>query len=391
MYDIIIAGGGPSGSTAARRAAELGLNVICIEKAKMPRNKPCGGGIPEPAYPSLSFATNIFDSFSAGVTFSASDGTVVTRTDLTAGAFVLRADFDHMLFQDARRAGATTVEGERILDLKVLDSEVCVTTSKSKYSGKMVFGADGVNSVIAKQSGLKKKWLPNEVAQVYVNETEIGEKKMDEIYTPHRMTYFHFGFNQKMGYGWIFPKKKHVNVGYGGVLSQRDNRKVAFLDYVKKRQAEGILPEINHKNTTAALIPICGPLKHVVSKRVFLLGDAAGFVNPINGEGIHYAILSGMIAAETALPIIQQNDFRIKSLQKYQKRCIKEFGRNLTWFRRLQNFGFNRLSQLLLYSQHDLEFGRLFLGLLLSWNFEHKWALLPKYLKLKIKQIFGKL
>jgi geranylgeranyl reductase family protein len=390
MYDIIVVGGGPAGSTAARRAAELGFNVICLEKSEMPRVKPCGGGISPSAVSSLAEFQDIFDCFTAGVMFYGPRGEFLTRSDLPSGAFVIRSEFDHKLLLAARAAGAIVVEGERVIDIKITDDSVKVFSNNQEYEGQILCGADGVNSIVASRTGLRTKWAPKDVAQVYVNESKIDQNKLDEFYTPSRKPIFHLAFKDSEGYGWIFPKKITVNVGFGSILKSSHNTKAQFQNYVAKCQEEGLLPEIDPKNTTAALIPFCGPLRRVYKNRVLLLGDAGGFVNPANGEGIPYAIKSGMIAAEISSEILKKHDFRGRAFKEYQKRCMKEFGNDLHWYGLAYKFGLKRISHCLKYSQQDPDFGRLFLGVLVSIGIEKKWELIRRYLGFRVKEIFKK-
>ncbi len=390
MYDIIVVGGGPAGSSAAHRAAELGFKVVCIEKSKMPRDKPCGGGLSRTAFSVLSGFESSFDSYSAGEKFFGPLNEKIEPEGLQSGAFVIRSTFDHHLLLAAQKAGAEIKEEERVNDIRILQDSVKVNTDKSEYEGRVLFGADGVNSVVAKRSGLKSKWKPEEVALVYVNETEVGEGVMDKFYTPHRKVIFHLAFSDTVGYGWIFPKKRHVNVGFGGIMAITQGVKEKFQRYVKKCQAEGLLPEIDPANTTAYLIPVCGPLHRVYLNRILLLGDAGGFVNPTNGEGIHYAIRTGIAAAETVAGIIKEEDYRPQRFKVYQDRCMKEFGKDLRWLKIGHKFFLKRVSRLLDYSQRDLEFGKLFFNLMVSSDLTHKWVLIRMYLSLRMKEIFGK-
>lgn len=391
MYDIIIVGGGPAGSSAARRAAELGLKVICLEKSKMPREKPCGGGLSRSAFSVLSGYESSFDSYSAGEKFFGPLNEKVEPDGLQSGAFVIRPIFDQQLLLAAQKAGAEVKEEERVNDIHFLNDSVIAVTSKQEYEGRVIFGADGVNSIVAKCAGLKSKWKPDEVAFVYVNETEVGEAVMDKYYSPHRKVIFHLAFSDTVGYGWVFPKKRHVNVGFGGIMAITPNVKEKFQRYVKKCQAEGLLPEIDPANTTAHLIPICGPLHRVYMNRVLLLGDAGGFVNPTNGEGIHYAIRTGIAAAETVAEIIRHGIYQTKCFKMYQDRCMREFGKDLRWLKIGHKFAINRISRLLDYSQRDLGFGKLLFNMMVSSDLTHKWVFIRKYLGMRLREIFGTL
>jgi len=391
MHDVIIVGGGPAGSSAACRAAQLGLDVLCIEKAQMPRIKPCGGGLPPAALPYLSEFQDSFNSYAKGAIFIGPKGERVECGEEMQGIMVLRSEFDHTLLHAAVDAGATVIEGETATDIVTQDNHCSVITNSETYDGKIIFGADGINGIVAKRTGLKPKWFPKEVALVMVNESDVGEATIEEIYGVERKTIFHFGYGDTLGYGWIFPKKSHVNVGVGVILARVKNIKDLFGQYVSLNQEQGCLPEIDAANTTAALVPITGPLHRVFASRVFLLGDAAGFVSPGNGEGIQYAIRSGRIAAEVAANIIKENNFRLNQLKQYQTRCMNEFGKNLRLLRMIHSYGFKRISKILNYAQRDNRFATVVFGALQSSNFDRKWEIIRRYVSLWFRDIFGKL
>ncbi len=152
---------------------------------------------------------------------------------------------------------------------------------------------------------------------------------MDEYFTQKRKLCFHLGFGGSEGYGWIFPKKEHLNIGFGALMSSSKKIQDQFLRYVKFCHDLNIIPQFNLPKIQGALIPIRHILPKVYAKRTLLLGDAGGFVNPINGEGIQYAIESGEIASRIVTRIVRSGSFATKNLREYQTECMQRFGQNL--------------------------------------------------------------
>ena len=102
-----------------------------------------------------------------------------------------------------------------------------------------------------------------------------------------------------------------------------------MLNYIEYCESNNIVPKFKNKEIKTWIYPICGPLKRIVSDRVLLLGDAAGFVNPLNGEGIHYAMYSGDVAADVFVGAFKNKDFCKKNLIMYDKICMNRFGKYL--------------------------------------------------------------
>jgi len=125
------------------------------------------------------------------------------------------------------------------------------------------------------------------------------------------------------GYGWVFPKDDHLTVGVGCRLSKLRDGPTLFKNFLKA------IPELEGKaipQPQAQLIPLGGAVHvPVVADRVLLAGDAAGFAEPLLGEGIYFAIKGGQIAAETAKEACYADSFDRKSLSKYERRCESAF------------------------------------------------------------------
>ncbi|MFW9850595.1 MAG: geranylgeranyl reductase family protein [Candidatus Thorarchaeota archaeon] len=308
-HDLIVVGGGPAGSTCARRAAQLDLDVLLVEKAHHPRRKACGGGLTARVKDSLDFdITSAIEQVQCGLRLVSPSGLIVeeVRTEPT-GYTVRREDFDHLLLKKAEEAGAQVIQGTEVIDLSEDSSGVDVFTSEGTFRGSLLVGADGVNSVVARKSGLHPRWMDNEVglcieASVPMDPSEISRLSGNPEWGDRITIEIQLGAVIH-GYAWAFPKKNEYSLGIGVILEHLTDLKGAwkqFTDSFSKRCDT----KLDLSNTTAMRIPLGGMIENLNTKRTMLIGDAGGFVCPSTGEGIYYAIETGRAAAEVAQKVV---------------------------------------------------------------------------------------
>ena len=184
MYDVIVVGGGPAGSTTARRAAQKDLHVLVLDKAEFPRVKPCGGAMRQYGVDSLDFSIDdVIQRRTYGPRFFAPSGLEIDLTvDEPDGVMVMRDEFDHLLLKKAGEAGAEVREISTVT--KVSEDQKGVTVSirdGEDFRGKYVVGADGINSVVAKSMGFYSGWSGNSAAIAIELEAEVGEETVRRI------------------------------------------------------------------------------------------------------------------------------------------------------------------------------------------------------------------
>ncbi len=338
-YDVIVVGGGPAGSTTARRTAQQGLRVLLLDRECCPRVKPCAGGVVDPAREALDFSIDsIVQRRINGQTIHAPSGLQVdcSRPD-ESGVTVLRPDFDQLLLKKAEEAGATVHEGERVTNVKQDTSSVQVTTKEKKqYTAKYVVGADGVNSVVARRLRFYNGWKENSAATAIEMEIEVGQETVERVCAAvnnEDRTTLHIFFGPiPFGYAWCFPKKTILSIGAGcrqdKALKLRENFKTWFKQFKKTHEI--------HSRTlsySGARLPFLEPAETTVKNRAILVGDAAGFVNPFDGEGIQMAIRSGVIAAPVLKRAVESND--PSELGQYETEWKMQFNELLTIGRKL--------------------------------------------------------
>jgi len=350
---VLIVGAGPAGATAALRLAQAGVPVRLIDRAPFPRNKPCGGGISVRVlrrFPYLAGALPRIPTHEISRLYlegPAGESTIV-ESETPAALMIRRVEFDALLVSLAVEAGAELVTGVDVVQARAADGRVRLTARDGRrFESSTVIAADGVHSIVARRLGLNKGWPSKSVALDMMEETPRSALRDIDPST----LWVAYGFNPgpavkrdaaPEGYAYIFPKRDHVNIGIGYVLSyfreQVDRAPYELQrDLVSRLRARGVVVGASVRdNFTPFLIPIGGPLPRPGRGRVLLAGDAGGFVNAFTAEGIYYAMVSGDLAARTiaASPASSPSVARRRSTpgdlaDVYRRAVDKEIGAEL--------------------------------------------------------------
>lgn len=334
--DVAIVGAGPAGATAARFLAKNGLKVLLVEKNIFPREKPCGGMLTPRVFERFKYLRSEMEKLAVSASYGACiySPSVKTKVQYVAAKpqvlMILRNEFDHALVRMAVDSGATVITN-RVKGLVVKPDIVRVLLAGNKIiESSIVVGADGVNSVVAKEANLLTMLDSEKVALCVVNEIEIGESAVEEYFGGRRPVHLFLGFDNLFGYAWVFPKMRHVNMGLGGLLSRTRDIKESYMKFVRLLKKNGLVPKrLQIESYSAALIPIGGPIERTYADRGVLCGDAAGFVNPLTGEGIYFAMASGEIASKVITEGIESGELDSRKLSEYQTAWMEDFGKEL--------------------------------------------------------------
>ena len=350
--DVIVVGAGPAGSTAAAALARRGRDVLLLDRADFPRDKPCGDGIPpgtvgilnelglETALREAHFAPVQAIRLVSGRGRDFSLGLTPKRTG-TGFIIAPRIQFDELLRRHAIASGARFQKAHvraPLLDGGRIAGVVAQTNGHSQeISARLVIGADGATSVLARSLAHRKP-----------PETERGvaiRAYLDGVATRPGTVEFHFSSWLAPGYGWIFPLgERRANVGVimrtdrfkrrGASLEELLDR---FLDSadVRRRLEPGTrpveiaswqLPYATPGSTTRAL------------NGALLVGDAGHFVDSFTGEGIHHAVATAAIAAEVADEALAHPDRAGQILATFDGRCDQTIGRLIRRSYRAQKY-----------------------------------------------------
>ncbi len=290
IRDAVIIGGGPGGTSAAYELASAGADVTLLEKMTYPRPKVCGGAL----------SSRITEFTGSG--FLHLTRHIVTRARLTYGGsrsitfesdepvayLVMREEFDTWMADRASNAGAEIRDGVKVQDVETTGDRVRVRAGRDITEARYIIAADGANSMTARKYGLGPD-LPWAVGL----ESEITRQETAEAYD--EIMTIDIGVSAG-GYGWIFPKGDHLNVGVAGIRNSVPGPRQLFRQFLSDT-----LPfaDLQHSAPAGHLIPVYrNPPPRIAGDRILAIGDAGGLIDPFLGEGIYYAVWSGVLAAE---------------------------------------------------------------------------------------------
>lgn len=308
-YDVVIVGAGPSGSTAGYLLKKHGYKTLIIDKKEFPREKLCGGLITQK---SVDLLENIFSSkFVSSVVEDKKNKVKIFFKDKhinsinTKVPFYLvdRKNFDYSLLKKFLEIGGDFKGKTVFKNINLSKNQIELSTGEI-IGFKYIIGADGA------LSKTRKLIEPDFKPSGYCLETFLPSKTYGQYLE------IYFG-DLNSGYGWIFPRKNTEVVGIGADYKENKN---SF-----NNQYEGLVGKLSqfYEKPKGAFIPFGEFVeKPVKDNKLFLIGDAAGLVDPVTGEGIYYALKSGEMVANS---IINSNnkttseDIYLKLIKDIQK------------------------------------------------------------------------
>ena len=309
-FDAIVVGAGPAGSTTAHRLASAGARVLLVDKARFPRDKPCGGGLTIRAVRQLPVSPDpvvehVVDRMGMRLRY----GTRFVRGGHSPLILMTqRIRLDHYLVEQAVAAGAELRDGARVADVRVDESGAGATVDGLPVEAAVLVGADGVNGTTRKALGLGGEYVLGVAFEGNVQKALVGDR-FDGIAEIELGTI-------PGGYGWVFPKGDHVNVGVGGWESVgptlRDHLRVLCRAYGIDEDAVSELRGHRLPMRRAGSVSARG--------RALLVGDAAGLVDPLSGDGMYEAFTSSRLAAETIVDLLGG---RVETLDGYNEKLAK--------------------------------------------------------------------
>jgi geranylgeranyl reductase family protein len=333
-FDTIVVGAGPAGATTAYRLASAGASVLLLDRARFPRDKPCGGGLtrravrllPHPIDPVVEHEADRLEiRLRYGSAFErANSDPLVLLTQ--------RRRLDAYLAEQAAAVGADFRDGVRIEAIAATTDGIDMSVNGARIHGRTVIGADGANGVTARAFGLAQ-----DIRYAVAFEGNIGYGAADPERFAGRLV-CELGVVPG-GYGWVFPKGDHVNVGIGGWLSEGPRLRGLLRELCEAHD----LPFDRVEALRGHRLPMRTPSTRLAAGRAALVGDAAGLVDPLSGDGMYEAFLSSKLVAAGVLEVLAG---RAVSLDPYHEQLTRSLAglASASWSLKMALDRFPRLS-----------------------------------------------
>jgi geranylgeranyl reductase family protein len=315
-YDAIVVGAGPAGSTAAYRLAAAGADVLLLDRATFPRDKPCGGGVTERAVRLLPFSIDpVVEDVATSVDLRLRYGRTLRRGDGEPLVYLTqRKRLDLFLAEQAAAAGAEFLDGTRVAGVESGEGGIAVLADGTRYEAQLLIGADGVNGVTARALELGGNQHVGVALEGNLPGSELREDYRGKLV-------LEFGVVPG-GYGWVFPKGDHVNFGVGGWGGAGP----ALRDHLRQLcEAHGV-SAADLEQVRGYRLPLRSPRSTLARGRALVVGDAAGLIDPVSGDGMFEGFLSSQYAAAAALDLLAG---RASNLDPYGPRLAKRLATHL--------------------------------------------------------------
>lgn len=314
IHEIAIIGAGPAGASLALRLAQAGLKPVIIDQAVFPRNKVCAGGLPAKVLQLLpAEAHQVIEQEINEVSLSHNFRHRFTKGFQQPLIYTVdRARLDHLLVSLATDQGAEFLSGERVEQIAWARDTFTIVTPRRKLRARMVAGADGPRSVVARSLGLQPVdyYHLGLQAEVPARGARIGALDFT------RTIFLDWG-SLPDGYAWIFPKRDRLALGVGVPLPAGKEAKAYFSRLLRHC---GVQP--GGFKLTAHLIPHRLSHRPIGAGRALLVGDAAGLADYWTGEGIGYALKSARLAAEQIIHYLRGDALALTDYQHRVDRAI---------------------------------------------------------------------
>src|SRR6266508_2020413 len=311
-FDAIVVGGGPAGSTTAYRLAEAGAKVLVVDKARFPRDKPCGGGLTMRAVRHMPVepAPVVEDSVDVVQLRLAFERSFERTAAAPLILMTQRLRLDHFLLEQAAARGADVRDGVRVADVEPGEDGVTLTVDGERVRGDVLVAADGANGVTARALGIDAAfdWGVAYEGNVTGAEERFRGRAVIELGVVAG------------GYGWVFPKGDHVNVGVGGWLREGPKLKERLRRVAGAHGLEQVSELRGHR------LPMRRPSSTLVRGRALLVGDAAGLVDPLSGDGMYECFVSARLASAAVLDLLGG---QAESLEPYATALTRELAHHL--------------------------------------------------------------
>lgn len=340
-YDLIIVGGGPGGSVAAKTAAESGLKTIFFERGTVPGEKNVSGtGLSPKCFRDFDFMREMRLPHERVATMATLHLVNEENVEMNAFSFspsrnapysearefltrnVYRSELDPWLAELATAAGAELRTSTRVTGVTRDETgriNGVTTDHGEEFSSDIIIGADGVISTVARSAGIREKWDPSEVAMIM--NVDFGAKRED-IDLVIGGNALHYWYSAIFPVGYSFFSAEGFHMGLGCYMDWWKKNPHYYLN--KMFELPGVRQQIKLCKGEARefqnhMVTFLTDPKTTYGDSVILVGDAAGFACPFEAEGVYYAMYSGMLAARVAKRALERGDVSRSSLSEYER------------------------------------------------------------------------
>jgi geranylgeranyl reductase family protein len=326
-FDAAVIGAGPAGSVTAIHLARGGARVLLVDRARFPRDKPCGGGLTLRAVRQLPVdPAPVVEHEVDRMAFRLGWRSHFERTG-KKGPFVLmtqRRRLDEYLAGQAAAAGAEFRDGVKVTEVEAGR----LTVDGAGIEATIVVGADGANGTAARALGLGGPITHGVAFEGNVPYTLLaqhpqakpGDARANQAGRDRYrgLAYIELG-TIPGGYGWVFPKGDHVNFGVGGWEAEGPRLRGHLAELCRRHEVDVDSLE----NVRGHRLPLRRAGFVPARGRAVLVGDAAGLVDPLTGDGMYEAFVSARLASEAALDVLAG---RAETVEPYTERLAKALG-----------------------------------------------------------------
>lgn len=340
--DVLINGGGPSGSALAFHLAKKGINVIVLESHSFPRDKICGDAVSPVALTELDkLGITRLQGFKKSSTVNSvalyieeqkiNIGLSKKEDHPFKGHVIPRLQLDDWIYQAAEKAGAKYMQSARLISYDIQEEYATATVKQiataQEIKARVIIGADGSNSTVSRLLNGKSSEAYQLIGMRAYFENVPGPQDQCDIY-----------FTEKNfpGLFWFFPTAAgKANVGSAMIShtlpKNEAHAKKLLIDqiqhhpYLSARIGNGKMVG----NIAGWPLKFKDPKSKIISERIMLVGDAAGLINPLSGDGIQYALLSARWASECLEKCVHENDFSVVALSRYKNKLEQEMSYDL--------------------------------------------------------------
>ena len=377
QYDVVIVGGGPSGTSTgiAYKTLNPELRVAIVDMQTFPRDKSCGDAIGPGVVSALKrFQLDdiLYDQQPVISTSLSGTGEVeinnyipkVKNKNDSIVYVIPRKELDYKLLVKALGLGVVDFTGYRFSGMQLTPNGYSIELLKNeeliKINSKLVVGADGANSRVRKSLGIKPNDDKNKAIAIraYIDSPNFVS------YFDERSLFFEINLSAERGYAWAFPSNKDlVNVGIGVPLDifKKENLDInSLLDiFVERLISKGIVVN-NIRDAKSYILPFASSLPKISHNHAALVGDAASMINPMSGEGIFYGMEGGYILAKNTYDKLNSDKLN-EGINSYEKEFRDRFGKHFiscTVARRVLEVPFmtKRLLNIAKHNQHTIDF-----------------------------------